>query len=534
MNTREPRCYGPQVARQHASESTPSGESAVERVARLVACILSTLAVLLFSRSETFSAEAEVRTAWVTQVESEVCAYVQLTDKTWVFSRPNVKLGRYSEVERTDSEIVVQNIESKLFIRLTADRAYWRKPDQDMWKTYLRGSWGEAPKVVLDWIDEKQGPMSPSGKTQPGKSQPDGSEDTAIAEEQDYRVHVIYFVPSDRDPVANWQRKLHVVMQFVNSMFQNDLAAKGLKTSGLQYDMDNGFLRSHLVRGIRPAVYYNNAPGFEEREQFRRVKEELTDNGFGNGTLRIVFCENYDYGPSDRAWNGTIALGGYESAASGLAMYSAHLLRDEFCALTMQEQVQKFFDQTPVPGRRAGGHRMNSPRCEFVEDGFGSVIHELGHALGLSHDKQSGKMTIMGNGFRNMRRNLSPSTPLSQMVTFSDFNTHLLMSSRFLNPELDRTDETPPKASLAILDVAPGTGQVRLSVTATDENVLRVFGIHDDNAEDGDFIAGTPLDSNELSTELTIKAQLKDGGISLKLIVADNGGNLTRRGTTWP
>ncbi len=54
----------------------------------------------------------------------------------------------------------------------------------------------------------------------------------------------------------------------------------------------------------------------------------------------------------------------------------------------------------------------------------------------------------MGNGFRNLRYNFT--TSRTRHAQFSDENARLLMASRYLNPELDPTDNTPPQVTLPV------------------------------------------------------------------------------------
>lgn len=471
--------------------------------------------------------------AWCFEMEGKPAAYIRQANGEWFFVRPDKPHNVLGEISRDGSEVVLQNKKTKLFIKLTPNRAYWRQPEQEEWTTYYAGEFGVPPEA-LSGRSGDSAPLAPGASGGPMKqgslnknmpSSPTDSGQTAGA--NDYRVRVAYFVPNDRQPASHWEQKIRVIVYFVDSMYRNDLIAKGLKTPGLNWEQEDGQVKVHLVRGREPADYYTNPPVYDDTKQFALVAKELRPHiGKMSESLGLVFCENYNEQPHEVLWKGIIARGAYVSARGGWGMFSSHLLKDEFCALTVPQQTQKFFDQTPVIGRRAMGHRMNSARCEFIEDGFGAVIHELGHALGLPHDLRNEDRYIMGNGFRQIRRNLTPQTPRSRLVTFSDINAQLLMSSRFLNPELDRTDDVPPTADMEILGTSPTTGQIQLRITAADSTGLRAYALFDNNA--GSLVSGGPLNRETVDDKALISAKMANGMQRFTLIVTDNGGNQTR------
>jgi hypothetical protein len=169
---------------------------------------------------------------------------------------------------------------------------------------------------------------------------------------------------------------------------------------------------------------------------------------------------------------------------------------------------------------------MNSPRCEFVEDGIGAVAHELGHALGLPHDRRRDDVYIMGNGFRNLRYNFTSSR--IRRAQFSDESARLLMASRYLNPELDATDSKPPDVTLKL---TAERSQLYAEVTASDDRELTSV-LFFDKVEDT-IVDGKPLEGAEATFRQRIaKAKLRDGEVEILCIVTDSGGNQTRASET--
>lgn len=448
------------------------------------------------------------RTAWqyvATSKDKSTLVIRRSDDSKWFVKRPDGTRSDYLEVSRNNEEIIIQNVKTKLLHRLTEGRGYWRlhKETEINWRKWAIGKWVSQPV-----------PVTP----QPAAS---NSGSNVLSPR---RIKLAYFVPSDRKPAENYRRKIGVIMEIVAEIFRDDLRRKRYKTDGFKIESDDAGAIVRLIRGQKTAAYYNNAPQYDDIEQWSRVipvvREQL---GPKENQVVVVFSETYDNGPAKHGWPGGIARGAYYTADGGAALYSAHLLKDEFCGLTLDEQRQKLFDNTPVPGRKAFGQPMNTLRGRFAEHGIGAAAHELGHAFGLPHDFRRDDQSIMGNGFRNLRRNFSPSS--SRRVGFSNENAALLMSSRYLNPELDRADNTPPTVELKLIVEPPRS--LFASVSATDDTGLRTAVFSDMVA--GTIVGGQKLKGSFQNFKMRIpQAKLKDGNIEVRVIVTDDGGNQTR------
>ncbi|MFN3153201.1 hypothetical protein [Bremerella sp.] len=344
----------------------------------------------------------------------------------------------------------------------------------------------------------------------------------------DHKVRLIYFVPTDREPKPGYREKINTLMHFVNETYKYEFGRRGLPDRGLVFQTDDeGTPIVHLVRGEHPAKFYNGAPNYDAYFQLRQLKPEIPQSiGSESTHLVITFAETYDEGSHPFEWPGGIALGGWRSADGGTANFSAWVLQDMFCATTIAEQKKLFQDRTPIEGRTALGHgRPNSPRYEFIEDGFGAVIHEVGHALGLPHDQRDDRHYIMGNGFRKMKENLNPKTPVSGRARFSDANANILASSRLLNPDVDVTDNAGPQVEVQ-LEPTDKPNVYQVNIQAKDDRGVKAVLYYDDVR--GSVVGGETLEGNadqdKCQLELRVDGQKKEVRLQVKVI--DLGGNI--------
>ncbi len=345
------------------------------------------------------------------------------------------------------------------------------------------------------------------------------------------KVRLVYFVPADRKPTRAWRGKIQTVMTFVNDLFRSSLRGGGFADGGLDFEFArDGHLTVHLVRGRHAAAHYNGAPKYAFLRQWQTILPEVTKAlGPADKRLFAIFAETYDPGANRYEWPGGVALGAQFSSDGGVGLFSAWILRDAFCADSTAGQLKLLADATPIRGRTAlGCGKPNSPRFEFIEDGFGALAHELGHALGLWHDHRRDRLYIMGNGFRSLRWNYLRVRGAAGKVCFSPDNTRMLAFTRLLNAKADLEDNRPPTIKLDCpKQIAAGTTKITVEAEVRDDKALGasvLFCDHGDSVVWGKGHAGR-ADRAEITFEIR---PAKPGEIRLHLGTIDRGGNLAR------
>ncbi|HVW39009.1 MAG TPA: hypothetical protein VHB99_16960 [Pirellulales bacterium] len=444
------------------------------------------------------------RTFWKAETGN---TYAQAADGNW--TETTVAGNRFHFVTAALEKDYIELLDAprKVSIRLYADKAEIRIGDGDF-APFHKGKWEEPPKVAP--AEKKQGENASAASHEP----------------PDRRMRMIYFVPKDRQPINEYEAKIRTVMGIVDSVYQAEFRRRRWKEAKLDFELDEEDRPIvHLVRGKENAAHYSGAPNYNADRQWQTFTPEIPPEiGAPHLNLIVGFLETYDEGPARFEWPGGVALGGRFSADGGLGIFSAWLLKDDFTASSEAAQMRLFQDATPIQGRTSLGHgRPNSPRFEFIEDGMGAVVHELGHALGLPHDQRQ-PFSIMGNGFRQLRNNFVAGAPLDRQAAFSDDCARLLRCSRLANPTLDLADAEPPQVEFKVQD--SGAGLVRLKVDAADDGGLRAVVVFDVLADS--IVAGQSLSKPKWSK--TVPLSLKrnsEGGVQFRVIVADNGGQTT-------
>jgi len=441
---------------------------------------------------------AQARKAWRYKASGKDGWFQNETGKRWTETTTDGAQLQFEEMARTAKYVELFDGSRTMWLRLYSDHAEWRQGKKSEWHRLYGGRWvqvGDLPK--------------------PAK--------------RDYRIRLAYFVPTDRTATPDYAQKIRVLMHIVSEVYRQDFEARKIRSKGLRFETRDGQPVVHLIHGAQGAAFYNNAPKYDPHNQWKHIIPEIPASvGVPSKNLIIVFAETYDSGPAPFEWPGGVALGGRFSTEGGVGLFSAWILRPEFCATTVEQQKKWLFDTTPIKGRTALGHgRLNSPRFQFIQDGFGAVAHELGHALGLPHDRRQDHLYIMGNGFRNLRWNFTAKPDPQRRARFSDDNARILYTSRYLASDLVLSDRLAPTVQLRLAGpLTAGSTTVKVSVTASDNQGLRAI-LFFSPAQDS-TVGGRALAGKTQTFEQTLSVRpLKAGAFRLRALVADEGGNLT-------
>jgi hypothetical protein len=205
-------------------------------------------------------------------------------------------------------------------------------------------------------------------------------------------LRVIYFTPSDREPVPQYQERLGAILQDLRTFYRSEMHRHGFgaKTFELEHDSAGKFT-VHLVKGRKTTKAY--AERWEQRRELigGECEEALAPKRiwFSNETVAVV-CNLANWNPETRNFTHPSPYSGNWSRTGGFCwLMDSPILN--IGSLTLKEPVV----QDPQFGNIPIGRRNSM----FI----GSIGHELSHAFGMPHsgerwdEKEQGR-SLMGVG----------------------------------------------------------------------------------------------------------------------------------------
>ena len=206
------------------------------------------------------------------------------------------------------------------------------------------------------------------------------------------KVIIAYWTPADREPAPRYRERLSEIMKDIQEYYAREMDRRGFgrMTFGLEEGAD-GLVPMHLVRGKNPYANYKTESGREIRDE---VVPVLRADGIDpeRNTL-VIFCNMSNWDAEKRIISQNSPYYAYGSHVRGTAwQVDSPIL--ELAGL----KEKGAHVQDGQYGRISLG-RYNS---YFI----GGIAHELGHALGLPHVRESGDQkrelgtALMGGGNR--------------------------------------------------------------------------------------------------------------------------------------
>lgn len=218
------------------------------------------------------------------------------------------------------------------------------------------------------------------------------------SERAERAVHLVYWTPKDREPAPRYRERLSAIFDEVRAFYAREMERNGFgpRTIRLVKDAD-GLCKIHVVHGAEPYANYEGKSGDKIRRECVPV---LKAAGLDPDKETIViFCNMSNWDPEKRTMSQNSPYYASGTNRNGTAWQVDSPLLD----LALLKEREPLL-QDGQYGRISPG-RYNSI---FI----GGVIHELGHALGLPHNRERPDQAalwgtaLMGSGNRTFGEQL--------------------------------------------------------------------------------------------------------------------------------
>lgn len=215
----------------------------------------------------------------------------------------------------------------------------------------------------------------------------------ASPEKGERKLHVVYWTPRDRDPAPEFRPRLTTILEDIRDFYALEMKRLGFGPRTIQFDYaPDGLLRMHLIRGRKDYVAYDVGSGGEIRNE---CLPTLRAAGLDpDRETLVIFCNMSNWDPEKRVitQNSPYYAGGTPAGGNAWQVDSP-ILRLDGLADTGNK----------VRDGQYGHISLGRYNTIFI----GGICHELGHALGLPHNRQRPDeaeafgTALMGSGNRS-------------------------------------------------------------------------------------------------------------------------------------
>ncbi len=207
------------------------------------------------------------------------------------------------------------------------------------------------------------------------------------------KIHIVYWTPSDREPAPRYRERLGAILEDIRDFYAVEMKRLGFGPRTIRLDYaDDGKMKVHVVKGRQPYANYDvQSGGLIRNECLTTLRAAGIDP---DKETIVIFCNmsNWDAEKRIIMQNSPYYAGGSNRSGTAWQVDSPIL---ELSLLAKKEPR--------VRDGQYGDISIGRYNSIFI----GGVCHELGHALGLPHNKERPDeqvafgTALMGSGNRS-------------------------------------------------------------------------------------------------------------------------------------